>query len=172
MGPFLRAAAGTALGLAVFTGLFILLVGVSFTQRLDDSQAYAAAFSETGAYERIYDEVLVDEALKEQTGRLLGDIEVESHAEVVEVLREVMPPDYLQEQVEANIGRLTAYLRHERDDLEVYVVLEEPLERVEPAVLSRVHQLVDGLEIIEPEAPGCSLDVNRRDLWTGDRLGH
>ena len=87
MGPFLRAAAGTALGLAVFTGLLIPLVGVSFTPRMDDSQAYAAAFSETGAYGPIYDELLVDEALKEQTGRLLGDIEVEAHAEVEETVR-------------------------------------------------------------------------------------
>ena len=150
------------LGLAVFTGLFILLAGVSFTQRLDDSQAYAAAFSETGAYGRIYDEVLVDEALKEQTGSLLGDIEVEAHAEVVEVLREVLPPDYLREQVEANIDRLTAYLLHERDELEVYAVLEEPLQRVGPAVLGRVHRLVDDLEIIEPDKPGCSLEALQR----------
>ena len=167
MGPFLRAAAGTALGLAVFTGLLILLVGVSFTQRLDDSAVYAAAFTQTGAYDRIYDEVLADEAFEEQTGRLLGDVEVEAHAEVVEVLREVMPPEYLQEQVEANIERLTAYLRHERDELDVYVVLEEPLERVEPAVLGQVHRLVDGLEIIEPEiiepdATDCSPEALQR----------
>ena len=159
MGTFLRTAAGTVLGLAVFTGLLIILVGVNFTQRLDDSGAYATAFSEAGAYGRIYDEVLVDDALKEQTGRLLGNIEMETHSEVVEVLREVMPPDYLREQVEANIERLTAYLRHERAGLEIYVDLEEPLERVEPAVLGRVHRLVDDLEIIEPEAPGCSMEA-------------
>ena len=162
MAPFLRAAAGTALGLAVFTGLLILLAGVNLTQRLDDSQAYAAAFSETGAYDRIYDDVLADEALKEQTGRLLGDIDVEAHAEVVEVLREVMPPDYLREQVEANVDRLTEYLRHERAGLEIYVDLEEPLERVEPVMLGRVRLLVDDLEIIEPEAPGCSPEALQR----------
>ncbi len=87
MGPFLRSSAGTALGLAVFTGLLILLVGIRFTQRLDDSQVYATAFSETGAYDRIYDGVLVDETLKEQTGRLLGDIKVEAHAGVVKTVR-------------------------------------------------------------------------------------
>ena len=162
MGPFLQAASGTVLGLAVFTGLLIILVGVNFTQRLDDSGAYATAFSEAGAYGRIYDEVLVDEALRKQTGRLLGDIEMEAHAEVVEVLREVMPPDYLREQVEANVDRLTEYLRHERAGLEIYVDLEEPLERVEPAVLGRVHRLVDDLEIIEAEEPGCSLEALQR----------
>ena len=162
MAPFLQAAAGTALGLAVFTGLLILLTGISFTQQLDDSEAYAAAFSETGAYDRIYDEVLADEALKAQTGGLLGNIEMESHAEVMELLREVMPPDYLREQVEANVERLTSYLRYERDALEVYVDLKEPLERVKPAALGRVHRLVDDLEIIEPEAPGCSLEALQR----------
>ena len=162
MASFLRGAADTALVLAVFTGLLILLAVVNFTQRLDDFEAYTAAFIETGAYDRIYDEVLVDEAFKAQTGRLLGNIEVEAHAEVVEVLREVIPSDYLREQVEANIDRLTAYLHYERDDLETYVALKEPLERVEPAMLGRVHRLVDDLEIIQSEAPGCSPEVLQR----------
>ena len=152
----LRAAAGLALGLAVFAGLLVLLVGVNITQRLDDQEVYAAAFSGTGAYDRIYDEVLEDEELRERTGRLLGGVDFAVHDEAVDVLRRVMPPEYLREQVEANIERFTAYLRHERDDLEIYVDLQGPLERVEPAALGKVHQYIDELEVAEPTTSGCS----------------
>ena len=156
MGSFLRAAAGTVLGLLVFACLLVLLVVVNVTQRLDDPEVYAAAFGETGAYARIYDQVLADEALADQAGRLMGDVELGDHARVVELLRDIMPPQYLREQVEANVDRFTAYLRHERDALEIYVDLEVPLERVEPAALEAVDRLVDDLEIVQPEASGCS----------------
>ena len=156
MATFLKAAAGLALGLAVFAGLVVLLVGVNLTQRLDEPEVYAAAFSETGAYDRIYDEVLADEELRDRTGRMLGGMNFAVHDEAVDMLRQVMPPEYLREQMEANIGRLTAYLRHERDDLEIYVDLQGPLERVEPAALEQVHQYIDELEVAEPATSGCS----------------
>ena len=51
----------------------------------------------------------MDEALKDQTGNLLGDVDIRVHEEAVEVLREVMPPAYLQEQTEENIDRFTEF---------------------------------------------------------------
>ena len=159
MGVLLGAVAGAVLGLGVFAGLLALLVGVNFTQRLDDAEVYSRALSDSGAYTRIYDEVLVDEALRERTGRLLGNIEVEVHDEAVDALREVLPPEYLREQVEANIDRLTAYLRYERDDLDIHVLLEDPLERIEPAMVGRVHRYVDELDFVEPESSTCSLET-------------
>ena len=63
----------------------------------------------TDAYNRIYDEVLVDEALEDYTGDLLGGIEVEDQDEAVEILRDVMPPAYLREQTEDNIDRFTGF---------------------------------------------------------------
>ena len=35
--------------------------------------------------------------------------------------------------------------------------LRRPLERVEPAVLGKVHEIIDGLEITDPDQSGCSL---------------
>ncbi|MDE2938945.1 MAG: hypothetical protein OXR67_08500, partial [Chloroflexota bacterium] len=162
MVAFLRAAASILLGLAVFAGLLTLLIGVNVTQRLDDSEVYAGAFSEARAYDRIYDEILLDEALKERIGGLLGNIEIAAHDEVVDVLRDVLPPEYLREQVEANIDRFTAYLRYDVDQLEIYVILEEPLERIETAMLGGVHGYVDGLEIVEPETSDCSPEALQR----------
>ena len=71
MVTFLKAAASLVLGTVVLAGLLILLVVVNFTQRLDAPEVYAAAFSEADAYDRIYDEVLADEELRERTGRLM-----------------------------------------------------------------------------------------------------
>ena len=157
MATLLRALAGLALGMVVFAGLIYYLVVVNFSQRLEDPDVYNAAISDTDAYNRIYDEVLVDDALEDELAGLLGDLELESTEEAVEVLREVLPPAYLREQTEDNIDRFTGYLRHESEDLEIYVGFGEPLERIEPAILNKVHDIIDGLEIREPASSGCSL---------------
>ena len=162
MVTFLRAAAGVALALAVIAGLLYLLVAANFTLRLEDSQVYKAAVSETGAYARIYDEVLVDEALRERSGRLLGNVEMADHGDAVRVLRDIMPPDYLREQTGDNIDRFTGYLRHESADLELYVSLTGPLERLEPAALGEAHRFIDELGVAEPESSGCSLAAVQR----------
>ncbi len=162
MVTFLRAAAGVALALAIIAGLLYLLVAANFTRWLEDSRVYKAAVSETGTYARIYDEVLVDEALRERSGQLLGGVELADHGDAVRVLRDIMPPDYLREQTEDNIDRFTAYLRHESADLELYVSLTGPLERLEPAALGEAHRFIDGLEVAEPESSGCSLAAVQR----------
>ena len=157
MFTLLRALGGLVLGLVVFAGLLYFLIVVNFSQRLEDPEVYNTAISETDAYNRVYDEVLVDEELEDQTANLVGDLDIEASKEAVEVLREVMPPAYLQEQTEANIDRFTGFLRHDRQDLELYADLKEPMERIEPAVLDKVHEIIDGLEIEEPPQAGCSV---------------
>ncbi len=152
----LRAVAGLVLGMVIFAGLLYFLVVVNFSKRLENPEVYNVAISETDAYNRIYDEVLVDEALQDHTGKLLGDIDISVNDEAIDVLRDVMPPAYLREQTENNIDRFTGFLRHDRDNLELYADLEEPLKRVEPAVLGKVHQIIEELEINEPASSECS----------------
>ena len=152
----LRALAGLVLGMVVFAGLIYFLVVVNFSQRLEDPEVYNVAISDTDAYNRIYDEVLADPALEDQTGNLLGDLEVQVGDETVEVLKGVMPPAYLQEQTEGNIGRFTGFLKHDLDDLEIFVDLKEPLERVEPVVLKKANEIIDEVEIQEPVPAECS----------------
>ena len=113
--------------------------------------------SGAGAYGRVYDEVLVDEALRERSGPLLGNMETATHRDAVRVLRDIMPPACLQEQTEDNIDRFTAFLRQALENLELYVSMTEPLERVETAALAQVHRFVDELDVAEPGPSGCSL---------------
>ncbi len=163
MDPALKTALSVVLGLAVAAGLGFYLVVVNATRQLDDAAAYNAALVEADAYARIYDEVLPDEALEDETSDLLGNVAISDQDDVVDVLRQVFPPDYLQEQTEANVERFTAFLRHERDDLALYVELAAPLERIEPAVLDKVHRYIaDEMEIEAPQSPGCSPSTVQR----------
>ena len=152
----LRAVAGLILGLVIFAGLLYSLILANFSQRLEDPEVYKTAINETDAYDRIYDEVLVDDALEDQTEDLLGGVKVAVREEVVEVLKDVMPPSYLREQTENNIDRFTGYLVEDYEELNIFVELEEPLERVEPAVLAWVDGVIDDVEIPDPGPGGCS----------------
>ena len=152
----LRALAGLVLGLVIFAGLLYLLVVVNFSQRLVESEVYNIAISDTDAYKRIYDEVLVDEALKDTREKLLGYVNFPVSDDAVEVLRQIMPPAYLQEQTEGNIDRFTSFLRYEENDLAISISMKEPLYREESAVLGKVHQIIDDLDVVEPVSPGCS----------------
>ena len=92
----LRVFGGLLLGLAVVAGLLYLLVAVNLSQNLVESETYNIAISDTGAYDRIYEEVLADPDVKEDIGNLLGGVEFDQVDEVIEILREVMPPSYLR----------------------------------------------------------------------------
>ena len=153
----LRVLGSLLLGLAVVVGLLYFLVAVNLSQNLVESETYSIAVSDTNAYNRIYQEVLADPEVKENIGNLLGGVEFDEVDEGTEVLREVMPPSYLQAQTEDNINRFTGFLRGEREELEIYARLRLPLERVESAVLDKVHRRIEELEIREPPSPGCSV---------------
>ena len=160
----LRVLVRLLLGLVVLVALLYFLVISNLTQRLIDDQVYYDALNDTDAYNRIYDEVLVDEALREQTDNLLGNVQLKVHDEVVALLREILPPDHLQEQLEDNIERLTGYMNGEADQLEIYLELRETLVRIPPAVLAEVHRVIDALDLPEPEVvePDCSPDAVRQ----------
>lgn len=163
MDPALKAALSVILGMAIAAGLGFYLVLANATQHLDDPAAYTVAFDQTDAYARIYDDVLPHEALEDETADLLGDVAIRDQDDVVDVLRQVFPPDYLRQQTEANIERFTAFLRHESDDLDLYVELAAPLRRIEPAVLDKVNEyIVDEMEIEAPQSPGCSPSTVQR----------
>ena len=162
-----RVLAGLVLGLVIFAGLLYLLIVVNFSQRLEDPEVYRVAVNETDAYNRVYDEVLVDDALKDQTENLLGGVEFDVQQEAIEILRDIMPPAYLREQTEDNIDRFTNFLKEDQERLEVFVDLEEPLQRVKPAILDRVYQGIDELKIKRPGSAGCS-DANLQQ--SGSRL--
>ena len=162
----LRLLGRMVLGLAILAGLLHYLVLSNFTQRLVDAETYTEAINETDAYNRVYDEVLVDDALQNATGNLLGGVdlgvEAADNAAAVDLLREIMPPSYLREQAESNIARFTAYLRVENGPLRLYVDLKEPLARIQTKTRAEVDRHIDALAIAPPGRPDCSPDTLRQ----------
>ena len=163
----LRVLSSLILGLVVFAGLLYLFVVVNFAQRLEDPELYRAAFTETDTYNRIYDEVLVDAEVQEQTLDLLGGVGLETQ-ESIEVLRDVMPPAYLQEQTEANIDRFTGFLSYDLERLDLYLELREPLDRVEAVVLDKTEQVITELEIEEPPTATTECTADSLQSLAGD----
>ena len=73
-----RIVASLMLGFVILASLLCYLLLVKITKRLEDPEIYRTAFTETDAYNRVYDEVLVDAAVQEQTLDMLGGVSLET----------------------------------------------------------------------------------------------
>ena len=92
--------AALVLGLVIFFGFLFVLLTNNLSDKLLSADFYSNIIHGQDTYNRIYDEVLLDEELARTTQDLLGDLQVLSQEEIVQLLREIMPPEYLQSQVE------------------------------------------------------------------------
>ena len=151
-----RAAAALFLGIVVFVGfLFLILVG-NFTDKLLNADFYKDTIVGQDSYNRIYDEVLVDQELRDKTDELLGNIKVVDHDEIVGLLREILPPAYLQSQVEGSIDRTIRYLNEDLDELETFIELGPPLDNIKPVLFAYIDGRIDQLAVEDPGVPDCS----------------
>ena len=119
-----------------------------------DAGFYTESLSENRIYERFYDEVLLEEGFEDVRNDLLGSIEVVSHEDIVWLTRQIIPPDYVQEQVEASIESLLGYLDGDEEPLELLIDLGPPLERTKPVLLDYIDERIDEV----PEVPVDNLD--------------
>jgi hypothetical protein len=146
-----RALGSTVLGILIFLGFLALLVVNNFSSKLLNADFYTRIFDEQDAYNRIYDEVLLDAEVRRSTGSLLGNIPLVTHEEIVQLLREIIPPEYLRGQVQDNIHHFISYLNEDSDQLELYVELGPPLAKVKPAHFEFIDQRIGQLEAVEPD---------------------
>ena len=163
----IRAGMGLVLGAVIFVGFALSLLLSNFSDKLLSADFYKNTIAAEDTYNRIYDEVLVDDELKEKTAEFLGDIKVVNRQEIVDLLREIIPPAYIQQEVEASIDRTVDYINEDVEFLEAYVDLTEPLENVKPVMFAYLDQKIDQLEVIDPGTISCSLDG-----LTDPRLGN
>ena len=153
----LRAGAGLVLGVVIFVGFLFFLILNNFSDKLLSADFYMNTIAAEDTYDRIYNEVLVDDELKDRTQELLGDIKVVEHQEIVDLLEEIMPPAYIKGQVEASIDRTIDYINEDVDRLEVYVELAEPLENVKTVMFAYMDAKIDGLRVEETQGfGGCT----------------
>ena len=152
----LRAWAGLVLGMAIFIGFLSFLTLNHFSDKLLSADFYKNTIAAADTYNRIYDKVLVDDELEDTTTEFLGDIQVVEHEEIADLLREILPPEYLQQQVEGSIDQIVDYVNEDVDVLEVYVDLSEPLSNVKPVMFAYIDHQIDGLRTEETEVfPDC-----------------
>ena len=153
----LRAGAGIVLGVVIFVGFLFVLISNNFSDKLLSADFYVSTIAAEDTYDRIYNEVLVDDELKDRTQELLGDIKIVEHQEIVDLLEEIMPPAYIKGQVEASIDRTIDYINEDVDRLEVYVELAEPLENVKTVMFAYIDAKIDGLRVEETQGfGGCT----------------
>ena len=153
-----RAAVALVLSVVIFVGFALSLLSNNFFDKLLSADFYKNTISAEDTYTRIYEEVLVADELKDKTSELLGGIEVASRSDTTELLREIIPPLYVQEQVEEAIERTIGYMNEDVDYLEAYLDLSRPLGNVKPAVFGYLDREIVNLQAVWPSVNSCSLD--------------
>ena len=163
--PLLRPTVTLILGIVLLLGClgFALVDGVG--DNFLSSDFYLDNLAENDVYDRIYDEVLPDPEFADTTQDLMGGVQV-PRRDVVGVAREIIPPDYLQDQVEGAVSATIDYVNKDTHDLRPFIDLGPPLERVRPALLGYIDRHIDGL----PEVRVNSVDELEQKLESLYRL--
>ena len=122
--------------------------------KIYDSQLYIQTLQEQDVYARFYDDVLLDEVVDRTAKWVLGGTSVVIQEDLEPLLREIIPPAYLQEQVEANVSRAIAYLNEDAETLNLFLELAPILDRIEPALFRYIYQQIDQTQVIRPDPSG------------------
>ena len=147
----IRSVAALILALAVFAGFCLWMILNQVSGKFLDPAVYAAALMAADAYPRLYSDLLAGPAGQGWARDLLGEGLPVADADLIALMQDVAPPQYLQGQVEGNLHRAAAYFRAETDGLELYLELAEPMARITPAALNYLDRRIDQLEVVEPE---------------------
>ena len=150
-----RLLASIVLGFVIILGLILLVIGGNLTDSLLDPDSYIDTLAEQDTYNRIYTEILVDPDLQRTTRDLLGDVDVDQ-ADIVPLLQDILPPEYIQDQVEESIERTVGYFNGDLRRLEVYLDLGTPLEDAKEVILEYVDRQIDTLPVEELGAEACT----------------
>ena len=143
----------------IFVSFLSYLIVNNVAGKLLSADFYTNTLESEDTYNRIYNDVLLDGELEQTTGRLLGDIQIASHQEVVELLREIMPPEYIQSEVEGAIGRTVDYFNEDAENLGLYIDLNLPLNNVKPVMINYIDKRILELEVEDSDFSGCSLNA-------------
>lgn len=93
---------------------------------------YAQALVQQGAYDRLHSEVL--QPLLDAEARRLNPetMYMLPREDVAGLLEDLAPPEFLREQTENNLDRLSGYISGDREPLRLYLDFSEPLQRLAP----------------------------------------
>jgi hypothetical protein len=158
---------------AVLAGLCVVTLAVAGTARTTvlNRRYYQTVLDDEHAYDRLYDEVLVDPAAAKVTNDLLAQLPVPEDT-VLSNLKIVLPPTTLRQLVDEQIGHALAYLRGDESKLSLTVDLRPVLANIDVLADIYLSDLVASLQKRStPDFPAfrAQLDAALRDLAAGRR---
>lgn len=157
--PLFRPTVSLILGVVVFLASLGFAAVDAVGDRFLTSGFYLDNLAENDVYARIYDEVLLDPEFADTTQELMGGVQV-PRRDVAGLAREIIPPGYLQDQVEGAVRATIDYVGKDTDDLRAFIDLGPSLERMRPTLLAYIDRHIAGL----PDVPVDSADELERSL--------
>lgn len=130
---------------ALFVASFVTwLAATAISDDLLARDYYIDAARDARVYERVYDQRVFAEQLRDSTQEITGGIEVETD-DVVSVVSEIAPPEYIQVQVERAISRMVDFANGKSDTLDLSLDFNEAIGRIRPVVVDYVRKRLDEL---------------------------
>ena len=160
----LQTIASLFLGVLVLCSAILLFSTFVVTTVIRDD-IYADALAEERAYSRLYSEVLTSQFVTDIRRKYILELALLPPEDIVDFVRDTAPPEYLQEQTESNLHRLSAYLKGESRQLHFYLDLSEPLERI-PATLADLIEAraAESSKLLIHQANPIAADVTGQEL--------
>ena len=146
----LRAFASMLAGLAIFLAVALLLFHYNLRALLND-ELYANALADQNAYERLYTEALTTENIELVWSEVSMGAGYLTSSELRRLMITVAPPEYLQAQTETNLSLLSAFAIGESDELELYLDISGPLDRVVAATVDLIVAKVEQTPLVDDQ---------------------
>ena len=107
-----------------------------------ETTALAEYLDENDFYHRVYGDQILQENLRGPTSSLTGGFNL-SDDDRSQLLRQVIPPDYLRTEVQRNLKSIQRFLDGQPNDLDLFLDLSRPVDSVKPAVLELLDHRID-----------------------------
>ncbi len=143
----LRAIGSMLAGLLACVAIALLLFHFNLKALLND-ELYANALAEQNAYERLYTEALTARNIEPVWAELSGGTDYLTSSDLHSLMRSVAPPEYLQAQTEANLSLLSSFATAESEELELYLEMTGPIDRIVASTVDLIIAKIQGAPLV------------------------
>jgi hypothetical protein len=149
---FLRIFAALVLSIPFFLALSFYLGAASAEDTLLDADFVTDSFERVNLYERIYSEVFLRREFSDWADILTGDFQV-SDEEKAQLLKNSIPPAYVETETERNVSETLEFLNSEDNQLDVFIHLDTPLGNAKSTAFDFLDRSIDGLDSVPVAGP-------------------
>lgn len=148
----MRIFAALLLSIPLFLAFSFYLGAASADDTVLDANYVADSFERVDLYDRIYSDVFLRQEFSDWTDSLAGGFQT-SGDEKAQLLRDSIPPEYIEAETQRNVAETLAFLRGENDTLDVYIRLDTPLDNAKPTAFAFLDRSIDQLELVPVAGP-------------------